>query len=122
MTLTRDQIKTAALQLAPADREALTEELLLSIDETDRQPIDAAWLAEAHRRDADFLAGRTSAKPVGDVIDRLLRKAGSSSRRASRKCRRASRKRRRASRKCPRASRKRHRASRKCLRASRKYA
>ena len=75
MTLTRDQIKSAALKLAPAEREALAEELLLSIDDTDRQSIDAAWLAEAHRRDADFVVGKTGAKPVGQVIDRLLRKA-----------------------------------------------
>jgi putative addiction module component (TIGR02574 family) len=75
MSLTRDQIKTAALQLAPADREALAEELLLSIDDTDRQSMDAAWLAEARRRDADFLAGKTGAQPVDQVIDRLVRKA-----------------------------------------------
>jgi putative addiction module component (TIGR02574 family) len=75
MTLTRDQIKSAALKLAPAEREALAEELLLSIDDTDRQSIDAAWLAEAHRRDADFLAGNTGAKPVDEVIDHLLGKA-----------------------------------------------
>jgi putative addiction module component (TIGR02574 family) len=75
MTLTREQIKTAALQLAPAEREALAEELLLSIDEADRHSIDAAWLAEARRRDADLAAGRTSARPVDQVIERLLRKA-----------------------------------------------
>jgi putative addiction module component (TIGR02574 family) len=75
MTLTREQIKTAALQLAPSEREALAEELLLSIDEADRQSIDAAWLAEARRRDGDLAAGRTAAKPVDEVIDRLLRKA-----------------------------------------------
>jgi len=74
MMLTREQIKSAALQLAPADREALAEELLLSIGESDRQAIEAAWVAEAHRRDADFRAGRTGAKPAGQVIDRLLTK------------------------------------------------
>lgn len=75
MTLTKEQIKSAALLLAPADREALAEELLLSIGETDRQAIDAAWLAEAHRRDADFRAAKTSAKPADEVIARLLGKA-----------------------------------------------
>jgi putative addiction module component (TIGR02574 family) len=68
MTLTRDQIKSAALKLTPAEREALAEELLLSISETDRQSIDAAWLSEARRRDAEFVAGETSAKPVEAVI------------------------------------------------------
>jgi putative addiction module component (TIGR02574 family) len=75
MTLTRDQIKTAALQLAPDEREALAEELLLSLGDADRQTIDAAWLAEARRRDADLLAGRARAKPADQVIDRLLGKA-----------------------------------------------
>jgi hypothetical protein len=75
MTLTKEQIKSAALQLAPAEGEALAEELLLSIGETDRQAIDAAWLAEAGRRDADFQAGKTGAKPADQVIARLLGKA-----------------------------------------------
>jgi hypothetical protein len=75
MTLTIDQIKTAALKLDRAQREALAEELLLSIGGAERQAIDAAWLAEARRRDADFLAGKTGAKPVDEVIDRLGGKA-----------------------------------------------
>lgn len=75
MTLTPEQIKTAALQLAPVEREALAEELLLSLGDADRQSIDAAWLAESRRRDADFLAGRTGAKPADQVIARLLGKA-----------------------------------------------
>jgi putative addiction module component (TIGR02574 family) len=68
--MTREQIKTAALKLDPAEREALAEELLLSIDATERAAIDAAWLGEVHRRDADFRAG-TSAKPADAVIQRL---------------------------------------------------
>lgn len=74
--LTREQIKSAAMQLDPAERESLAEELLLSIDASDRESIDAAWLAEVQRRDADFLAGQTSAKPADDVIHRLQGKAG----------------------------------------------
>jgi putative addiction module component (TIGR02574 family) len=71
MILSKDEIKTAALQLNPAEREALAEELLLSIEGAEREAIDGAWLAEARRRDADFLAGKTTAKPVDEVIDRL---------------------------------------------------
>jgi putative addiction module component (TIGR02574 family) len=74
MLWTKDQIKTAALNLDPGEREALAEELLLSIDDADRESIDAAWLAEARRRDADFAAGKTSAKPADEVIDRLKSK------------------------------------------------
>jgi putative addiction module component (TIGR02574 family) len=75
MTLTKEQIMSAALQLPPAEREALADELLLSIGETDRQSIEAAWVAEARRRDADFQAGNTGAKPAEQVISRLLGKA-----------------------------------------------
>jgi putative addiction module component (TIGR02574 family) len=74
MSLTRDQIKDAAMQLDPAEREALAEELLLSIDGVEREAIDAAWLAEAHRREASFVAGTTGAKPVDEVIRRLRSK------------------------------------------------
>jgi putative addiction module component (TIGR02574 family) len=71
MSLTRDQIKSAALSLAPAEREALAEELLLSVADADQAAIDAAWLEESYRRDADLASGRTSAKPVEEVIARL---------------------------------------------------
>lgn len=72
MTLTREQIKTAALQLDPADREALAEELLLSLGDAHREAIDAAWLGEVRRRDTDYLGGRTGAKPAEQVVTRLL--------------------------------------------------
>ncbi len=71
MSLTKEQIKSAALELAPAEREALAEELLLSVTELERDAVDAAWLAEAKRRDAAFRRGETGAKPVEDVIARL---------------------------------------------------
>ncbi len=75
MSLTRQELKSEAMKLAPADREALAEELLLSIDNTSREAIDAAWLAEVHRRDEAFEAGKAVATPVADVIARLQRKA-----------------------------------------------
>ena len=74
MTLSKDQIMTEAMKLDPLDRETLAEELLLSIHDTDRDQIDAAWLGEARQRDAAFRAGRTGAKPVDEVIQRLLSK------------------------------------------------
>jgi putative addiction module component (TIGR02574 family) len=75
MPLTREQIKSAALSLDPAEREVLAEELLLSLSDVDQAEIDAAWLAEAHRRDADYAAGKTTAKPVDEVLARLQAKA-----------------------------------------------
>jgi hypothetical protein len=44
--LENSQIKQAALQLAPDDRETLAEDLLLSITGQERTAIDAAWLVE----------------------------------------------------------------------------
>jgi putative addiction module component (TIGR02574 family) len=69
--MTSEQIRTAALSLDPVEREALAQELLLSIEESDREAIDAAWLAEARRRDTDFFLGKSHAKPVDEVIHRL---------------------------------------------------
>jgi hypothetical protein len=70
MSLTKEQIKTAALALGPAEREALAEELLLSVTESEREAVEGA---EAKRRDALFLRGEMGAKPVEDVIARLTR-------------------------------------------------
>jgi hypothetical protein len=57
--------------LDATDRGALAEELLLSITPADRDRIDAAWLAEARRRDESLRNGTTSARPVDEVIERL---------------------------------------------------
>lgn len=62
--MTIEQIRSAALQLKPSEREALAEELLMSIAESDRDSIDAAWLAEARRRDEALHRGKTTAKPI----------------------------------------------------------
>ena len=75
MPLTKEQIKTEALNLDPAEREELAEELLLSIDGSNRNAIDAAWLEEARRRDAAYASKKTHAKPVEEVINRLNKKA-----------------------------------------------
>jgi Putative addiction module component len=72
--MTLKQIKQAALELEPAQREALAEELMLSVSESERDAIDAAWLAEAHKRDASYASGKTRGKPVTEVIDRHRRR------------------------------------------------
>jgi Putative addiction module component len=71
MSLTKEQIKTAALQLNPTDREALAEELLLSLSDGERDAIDAAWLAEAKRRDEIFKLSGRPANSVDKVVARL---------------------------------------------------
>jgi putative addiction module component (TIGR02574 family) len=75
MALTKDQIMTAVLELDPGEREALAEEILLSIGTADRQAIDEAWLAEVRRRDAEFRAGKMGAKPVDEVLSQISRNA-----------------------------------------------
>jgi hypothetical protein len=74
MPLTKDQIKNEALQLAPFDREALAEELLLSISGDDRASLDAVWLSEVRRRDAMPLLLGTNAQPIEAVLDGLERR------------------------------------------------
>jgi hypothetical protein len=74
--MTLDQIKSAALALSAPQREALAEELLLSITEAEQSEIDTAWLIEVRERDSRFQRGETTAKPADQVIERLLNKAG----------------------------------------------
>jgi len=52
MATTKIQLKVDALELDPVERQALAAEVLLNLDEADSQTIEAAWLAEARRRDA----------------------------------------------------------------------
>jgi putative addiction module component (TIGR02574 family) len=75
MSLTKDQIKTAAMQLDPAEREALAEELMLSISESERQEIDAAWLVESHRRYQAFRTGEEEATPNDEVVAQIRNSA-----------------------------------------------
>ena len=73
--MTLQQIKDAALKLEPAQRELLAEELLRSVTNEERDAIDQAWLEEVRHRDGAFASGATGAKPVQQVIDRLMKKA-----------------------------------------------
>jgi hypothetical protein len=66
-TLNADQIKAAAMRLNPLDCESLAEQLLLSISKDDSREIDAAWLAEAKRRDERFAAGKSRTRPLKQV-------------------------------------------------------
>jgi putative addiction module component (TIGR02574 family) len=75
--ITIEQARSVAMQLSASDREALGEELLQSVSEQEGAAIDEAWLVEVRRRDADLLAGRAKAKPVDEVIHRLLAKGKS---------------------------------------------
>jgi hypothetical protein len=74
--MTREQIKLAAMELDPVEREALAEELLLSLSETDRSGIEQAWLTEAKRRDAECMSGTIAASTVEEALGRIERKRG----------------------------------------------
>lgn len=64
-------IEEAAL-LPAADRLALAEHLLGSLDKADPS-IDQLWAAEGERRLADYLEGRVSARDAGDVLGKHLK-------------------------------------------------
>jgi len=68
--MTKDQILTEAMSLDAADREALAEQLFLSVGQSDAETIASAWLQEVRAGDALFVAGKMKASPIDDVIDR----------------------------------------------------
>lgn len=70
MPMTKDQILAEARSLTAEERDRLVEDLL-SLDDV-AAGRDAADLAEARRRDAEFAAGGQQTIPVGDVVARLL--------------------------------------------------
>jgi len=51
--MTVDELKAAALQLAPQARADLARELLSSLDELSEAEIEQLWFAEAARRDRE---------------------------------------------------------------------
>ena len=72
MAMTKAEVLIEAMSLSADDREALSDELRISLQDADRQQRDAAWLDEVRRRDAEFKAGRMTASPVDEVVTRLL--------------------------------------------------
>ena len=70
--MTLAQIKAAAMELEPSQRESLAQELLLSDTDEERERIDAVWLEEVRRRDAAYQRGEVTARPAEEVIHRLL--------------------------------------------------
>jgi putative addiction module component (TIGR02574 family) len=69
--MTREQLLAEAMALDPKEREALAEELWLSLDHTSRDEIDAAWMEEVQRRIAAYERGEVEAVPGEEVMRRL---------------------------------------------------
>lgn len=66
---TRDLLNSA-LQLEPAERFALVDEILHSLDRPDPQ-LDGLWLEEAQRRLAAFRRGEVAGVAAEDVLGPL---------------------------------------------------
>jgi putative addiction module component (TIGR02574 family) len=67
---TLEQVRTAALALSPAEREALAADLVTSLE---KEPgYDEAWDAELRRRVADIDSGRADLVPWEEARARLF--------------------------------------------------
>ena len=71
MPMTKDQILAEVMALDALEREALAEQILQSVPEAGRAAVEAAWLEEARRREAEFSNGGMSTSPVDDVVSRV---------------------------------------------------
>jgi putative addiction module component (TIGR02574 family) len=63
----RHEIIELAMQLEPAERFEVAEELLRSVEQVDPE-IDRLWLEEAERRLAAHRAGRVKGVPAEDIF------------------------------------------------------
>lgn len=63
-----EELEAVILRLAPADRARLLDRLVASLDRDSR--LEAAWDAEADRREAELAAG-VSPVPFDEAIVRL---------------------------------------------------
>jgi putative addiction module component (TIGR02574 family) len=68
MPMTKEQILAEAKSLSPTDREALAEELWLTLTTDDQSAIDAAWLEECHRRIAAVDRGEVTTIPAEEAM------------------------------------------------------
>lgn len=65
-----EQVLQTALSLPSADQVELIEALIAAQDEADPQPLDDAWMAEIHRRSAEYDAGKATPVPWSVVRER----------------------------------------------------
>ncbi|MGB9430139.1 MAG: addiction module protein [Gammaproteobacteria bacterium] len=68
--MTTQDIVKQALQLEPAKRFELVEEILHSLDQPD-PVMDAVWLEEAERRLAAYRTGKVKGIPAEDIVGKL---------------------------------------------------
>ena len=65
-----DELKTEILRLNPEARASLAREILASLDGMSESEIEALWVEEAVRRDAELDRGDARAFPVSEVLER----------------------------------------------------
>lgn len=68
MSLDENQIEVAALNLQPRSRAKLAEKLLKSLDALSDAEIEAMWVEEAERRNAELDTGAEQAVPAEEVL------------------------------------------------------
>jgi putative addiction module component (TIGR02574 family) len=76
MTATLDSVQQEALSLRREERAFLADRLLSSLGGEVLSDVDAAWVAEAERRYAEYKGGQRPPIPAGKVFaeaDRLLK-------------------------------------------------
>jgi hypothetical protein len=74
--MTVDELKAAALRLAPQARANLALELLSSLDELSAAEIEQLWFEEAARRDRELDAGTVQSLPADEVLARAKARRG----------------------------------------------
>jgi putative addiction module component (TIGR02574 family) len=69
-----DDIMDSALKLPAADRKRLAQQLLESLDDSEKQEIESAWAEEIARRVKDFESGKSTPIPAEDVFIEIRQK------------------------------------------------
>ena len=64
--MSAERIEQELLKLPLAERARLAERLIASLDEDSE--IEAAWMAEGRRRDAELMSGAMEAIPLEDAL------------------------------------------------------
>jgi hypothetical protein len=74
--MTVDELRAAALRLAPQARADLARELLNSLDELSEAEIEQLWFEEAARRDRELDTGTVQSLPADEVLARAKARRG----------------------------------------------
>ena len=72
--MTTDQIEQELLKLPASDRARLAERLIASLDED--AEVEAAWLSEIRRRDAELKTGAVESVPLDDALASIRERYG----------------------------------------------